>query len=148
FGLTPYVLHVFVHFGWLHALMNLGALIAFGAAAVRPFGKGLRASLGFLAFFFACAIAGAVLSKAVHWSEPSVMVGASTAISGVLAAAGWAFGGRAGMLRIAVPWLVINAVLALADPVFNHPIAWAGHIGGLVIGMVCYPLFVRTFRAR
>ncbi|XBQ15166.1 MAG: rhomboid family intramembrane serine protease [Oceanicaulis sp.] len=147
-GLSPYLLHVFVHFGWFHTLLNVGALIAFGAAAARPFGGGFKGGLGFLAFFFVCGIAGAALSKAVHWSEPSIMVGASTAISGILAAAGWAYGGRAGMLRIALPWLGINVALAVADPFFNHPIAWAGHLGGLVAGMALYPLFVQAFRRR
>lgn len=145
-GLTPYVLHVFVHFGWAHALLNLGALIAFGAVSARPFGAGWRGALGFAAFFFACAIGGAVLHMLVHMNEASTMAGASTAISGLVAAAGWATGGRAGMLRLAVPWLGLNLVIALVDPIFEVPIAWAGHVGGLLVGMAAYPAFVRLFR--
>jgi len=143
FGLTPYVLHVFVHFGWLHLLMNLGALLAFGPAAARPFGPGWKSAPGFLLFFFTCAIGGAVATAVVHAGEPSIMAGASTALSGVIAGAGFAAGGRSVMQRIALPWLGINLALAVGDIFFQHPIAWEGHIGGLVTGFAVYPLLVR-----
>jgi membrane associated rhomboid family serine protease len=148
FGLTPYVLHVFVHFGWLHLLMNLGALLAFGPAAARPFGPGWRSAPGFLVFFFACAAGGALATAVVHAGTPSVMAGASTALSGVIAGAGFAAGGRAVMTRIALPWLGINVALAIGDVFFQHPIAWEGHIGGLVTGFAVYPLCLRLFARR
>jgi len=146
FGLSPYVLHAFLHFGWMHTLVNAGALIAFGSAAARPFGSGARAAIGFLAFYLACAISGAALSSFMHWGEASLMVGASTAVSGLVPAAGWAFGGTRLMLRLALPWLGINAALALAEPVFQHSIAWEGHVGGILMGMAAYPLFLALFR--
>ncbi|MAP48264.1 MAG: hypothetical protein CMH90_02170 [Oceanicaulis sp.] len=148
FGLSPYVLHVFVHFGWAHLLINLGALAAFGAVSRAPFGPGLRGDMGFLAFFFACAVGGAVLHQLTHMNAPSMMAGSSTAISGLLAAAGWMRGGRAGMLRLAVPWFLINLAIALAGLVFPVPLAWAGHVGGLLVGMAAYPVFVRYLRVR
>jgi membrane associated rhomboid family serine protease len=143
FGLTPYVLHVFVHFGWLHLLMNLGALLAFGPAAARAFGPGWKSTPGFLVFFFACAAGGAIATAVVHAGTPSVMAGASTALSGVIAGAGFAAGGRPVMTRIALPWLGINVALAVGDVFFQHPIAWEGHIGGLVTGFAVYPLCAR-----
>lgn len=143
FGLTPYVLHVFVHFGWLHLLMNLGALLAFGPAAARAFGPGWRSAPGFLVFYFACAIGGAVATAVLHAGEATVMAGASTALSGVIAGAGFAAGGRSVMQRIAIPWLVINLAMGVGDVFFNIPIAWEGHIGGLVTGFAVYPLMVR-----
>jgi len=147
-GFAPWLLHVFLHFGWMHALINTGALLAFGAAAARPFGPGARGAAGFLAFFFACGVAGAGLHILFHLDAPSTMAGASTAVSGVLAAAGWTMGGRAGMLRLALPWLGVNILLALSDPFVGLPIAWAGHIGGLLAGMIAYPAFVRMFAGR
>lgn len=145
-GLSPYVLHVFVHAGWWHVLLNMGILLAVGSAAAAPFGRGFSAVAGFLAFYFTCAIAGAGLHALVHINEPTFMVGASTAVSGVFAAAGWAGGGRAGMLRLAVPWLLINALIAIGGIFYSIPIAWAGHVGGLLAGMLLYPVFVRVFR--
>ncbi|MFW6300154.1 MAG: rhomboid family intramembrane serine protease [Oceanicaulis sp.] len=148
FGLTPYVLHVFVHFGWLHLLMNLGALIAFGPAAARPFGAGWKSAPGFLIFFFTCAVGGALATVLVNAGTPTVMAGASTALSGVIAGAGFAAGGRGVMTRIALPWLAINVVLALIDLVFPQPVSWEGHIGGLITGFAVYPLLVRLFAWR
>lgn len=145
-GFSPYVLHVFVHAGWWHVLLNMGILLAVGGAAAAGFGRGLSAAAGFLAFYFTCAIAGAALHAVIHVNEPTFMVGASTAVSGVLAAAGWAGGGRAGMLRLAVPWLLVNALIGIAGIFYSIPIAWAGHVGGLLAGMLLYPVFVRVFR--
>ncbi|MFC4725003.1 rhomboid family intramembrane serine protease [Glycocaulis abyssi] len=145
-GLSPYILHVFVHAGWWHVLLNMGILLAVGSAAAAPFGRGFFAAAGFLAFYFTCAIAGAGLHALVHLNEPTFMVGASTAVSGVFAAAGWANGGRAGMLRLAIPWLLINVLIAIGGMFYSIPIAWAGHVGGLLAGMLLYPVFVRVFR--
>lgn len=147
-GLSPYVLHVFVHAGWWHVLLNMGILLAVGSAAAAPFGRGMPAAAGFIAFYLTCAIAGAALHALIHINEPTVMVGASTAVSGVFAAAGWARGGRAGMLRLAAPWLLINALIAIGGIFYSIPIAWAGHVGGLLAGMLLYPAFVRVFRRR
>lgn len=143
---APWFLHVFVHGNWTHLIMNVLGLLAFGAAAARPFGTGMKASLGFLAFFFACALAGA----GAHWlSGPASqipMVGASTGISGCLVAAGWARGGVRGMASMALPWLAINLVFAVLDTQMWIAIAWAAHIGGLVAGVILYPVFVALFR--
>ncbi len=147
-GFAPYLAHVFLHFGWAHLLLNAGALLAFGAAAARPFGTGLAGSAGFLAFFFTCAIAGAGLHVLVHMNDSSLMAGSSTAVMGLFAAAGWANGGRRGMLRLGVPLLGLHVVMILADPWLNLPIAWTGHVGGLLVGMIAYPAFVRIFTRR
>lgn len=147
FGLSPYVLHVFVHFGWMHTLVNLGALVAFGAPAARAFGRGFLPAFGFLMFFFACAIGGGALSAVVHAGEASLMVGASTAVSGLVPAAGWAVGGRTMMLRLALPWLAINIALAFGEVFVGHNIAWEGHVGGILVGMIAYPTFVKVLGA-
>lgn len=147
-GASPYLLHVFVHAGWTHLLLNLGVLLAVGSAVRRPFGPGLRGDAGFLIFFFACAIGGALLHLITHLHEATTMAGASTALSGLIAAAGWARGGRVGMYQLALPWLGFNLVLAVVSVVYPVPIAWVGHVGGLLVGMAAYPVFVRTMRAQ
>ncbi len=148
FGLSPYVMHVFVHFGWLHLMMNVGILLAVGSVTARAFGTGLSGALGFLAFFFACAIGGGVMATVTSLNDSSLVAGASSAISGLIASAGWLRGGRAGMLRLALPWLGLNIVLALANAVVAIPISWAGHVGGLVVGMLAFPLFLALFGNR
>ncbi len=147
-GIAPAFAHVFLHFGWVHMLLNLGVVVAFGSAAARPFGTGLRGTAGFFLFFFACAGAGAGLHLLFHMNETSVMAGASTAAMGLWAAGGWAEGGQRGMLRLSVPLLGLHIVMVLLDPWINLPIAWTGHIGGLLVGMIAYPAFVRAFGGR
>ncbi len=146
FGLTPYVLHVFVHFGWLHLIVNVGVFLAVGSATARAFGTSVKATLGFLAFFVTCAIGGAVLAWLVSLNTSSLIAGASTSISGLIAAAGWVRGGRAGMLQLAMPWLVFNLALAVIELFIDQPISWSGHIGGLLVGMVSFPVFLAVFR--
>ncbi|KAA5803315.1 rhomboid family intramembrane serine protease [Alkalicaulis satelles] len=147
-GLAPAFAHVFLHFGWVHMLLNLGVVLAFGSAAARPFGTDLRGAAGFFLFFFACAGAGAGLHMLFHMDQSTVMAGASTAAMGLWAAGGWAEGGRRGMLRLSVPLLGLHIVMVLIDPWLNLPIAWTGHIGGLLTGMIAYPAFVRVFGVR
>ncbi|WP_019962352.1 rhomboid family intramembrane serine protease [Woodsholea maritima] len=144
-GLPPYLLHVFLHGGLMHIVMNAFALLAFGAAAMRPFRPGPMGVIGFLSFFFICALGGSVFHLLTHLNTPTVMVGASTAVSGVLAAAGYAGGGREGMMRLALPWLGINLVFAGLDLFMDFPIAWAGHIGGLAAGAILYPFWLKMY---
>lgn len=147
-GIPALILHVFIHAGWAHLLMNLFILLAAGNAAARPFGRGARAGLGFLAFFFTCAAVGGAFHLLLAGGVFGLMIGASTGVSGLIAAAGWATGGRAGMIRYAGPWLLINIGMAVFDIFVGLPISWAGHIGGLLAGAALYPLFVNVFRRR
>lgn len=145
---APYVLHVFLHGGVAHLLINLAALASFGPPAAEGFGRGARAALGFLIFFFACAAGGALAQVVLTAGEPSYAVGASSALSGVLAAAGYASGGWRGALRMAAPWALINIVLALTTAAFPIPIAWAAHMGGLAAGLILYSPLLALFGTR
>lgn len=128
---APYVLHVFLHGGLLHLFINLGALIAFGPPVAEALGRGFRGTAGFLIFFFICAACGAAGQVIAAHGQPGIAVGASSALSGVLAAAGYARSGWSGAVRIGGPWLLINVVLAMTTLALSIPIAWAAHIGGL-----------------
>ncbi len=146
--LAPLVLHVFLHGGWLHLGMNMAFMAAFAAPVALALGPGLRGALLFLGFFFVCALGGGLAQMLVfQFGAGGIAIGASSALSGLLPAAGWARGGRAGAMRLAIPWLVINIVLALTDAAIALPIAWAAHLGGLAAGLVLFPLFL-ALRAR
>jgi membrane associated rhomboid family serine protease len=73
------------------------------------------------------------------------MGGASTGVSGLIAAAGWVRGGFRGMLGLALPWIGFNIVIALTGMVLPIPISWAGHIGGTVAGALLFPLVLAVF---
>ena len=142
---APYLLHVYLHGGLMHLAFNSFALLSFGTAAARPFGPDLRGQLLFLAFFALCSAAGAAAAVITAPGSMIPMIGASTGLSGCIAAAGWAMGGRAGMMQLALPWGAINLVLAVIDFAAPMPIAWAGHLGGLVAGAALYPLMLGLF---
>lgn len=77
-----FVTYAFIHGDWTHLGMNSVWLLPFGSAVARRFG-----ALRFLAFFAVTAAAGAATHLAVYEGEMVPMVGASAAISGMMAAA-------------------------------------------------------------
>lgn len=152
-NIGPLFLHAFLHVNLFHLVMNMTAMIAFGPAIAMAFGRGMKGAAAFLIFFFACAVAGAVAQ--LGWSafigEQMSAVGASTALSGFFAAAGWLQGGLRGAIRLSLPWLVINLVIAVAGnalsgAMFGMQLAWAAHIGGLAGGFVLFPLMLKAVR--
>jgi membrane associated rhomboid family serine protease len=77
-----FLTYAFLHGGWTHLVFNCLWLLIFGTVVARY----LRAAR-FLLLAAVSAIAGAALTLALHWGEAYVMVGASGAVSGLMAAA-------------------------------------------------------------
>ena len=167
---TSPVTHMLVHGDWIHLGLNSAWLLAFGGAiAVRT------GTLRFLAFFVVCGLAGAAAFYVANEGLLQPMVGASGAISGLLA----------GTLRILFPalenggfWrlreaprsvrlmslsetltdrriLVASAILVLINVMTvigfgaaqnSAGIAWEAHLGGYVIGIFTYGLFDNVSR--
>ena len=172
-GASPYwtaLTYALLHGSWGHVVLNSLWLAAFGTPVARRCG-GLR--------FVALALAAAVGGAAAHWlAHPySVMpmVGASAAVSGMMAAAArFMFGGgrqpgwtgefdqpRLSLLGLlANPraalfvgiWFVVNLVFGIiAAPlgITDASVAWEAHIGGFVVGLLLFPLIDRPgMRAR
>ncbi|MGB0261721.1 MAG: rhomboid family intramembrane serine protease [Henriciella sp.] len=143
----PYILHVFLHGGVIHLVLNMWALMVFGPPVARALGGSLRGRSLFLIFFFVCAIGGGIFQMVVFvWqNEYGAAIGASSALSGLLPAMGWLEGRWRAALRMALPWLLINIGLAVAELVIAFPIAWAAHIGGLAAGFM-FPVFLALSR--
>lgn len=152
FGPFPsLVLHVLLHGGFFHLFMNMTAMVAFGPPIAMAFGRSSRGALGFLVFFTFCALTGALVQ--LGWTGLSgrseVVIGASSAISGFLPAVGWLMGGWRQAVRMSVPWLIINLIIAVAGEMlvsaaFGVRLAWAAHIGGLAGGFA-FPFLLRLF---
>lgn len=144
---ASYVLHVFLHGGLIHLAMNMWVLISLGTVIALAMGKTSRGGLAFLAFFFVCAIGGALAQVALFevQAEGGYAVGASSAISGLLPAYGFLQGGWKRAIRISIPWLVINLALALFGGLSPIAIAWAAHLGGLAAGFT-FPVFLNWAR--
>lgn len=119
-----FVTVAFVHYGFLHFVMNMVALYFLGPQLERAIGKGL-----FVASYFVTAVAGSVLAGFL--SPTSLVVGASGAIFGLL---GMYLGLQRQVGRVnPTLLLVIGANLVIGFVLGG--ISWQSHVGGLLAGI-------------
>jgi rhomboid family protein len=152
---------MFLHGGWLHIGGNMLFLWVFGDNVEDNFG-----SLAYLLFYLLCGF-GAVLAQALLTpASPAPSIGASGAISGVLAAYLLLYP-RASIRAllfififftvIRVPaWLMIifwfvtqlaNGLVSITDASYmNGGVAYGAHVGGFVAGLVLTFIFRRRQR--
>lgn len=155
--------YAFLHGSWAHVLINSVWLAAFGTPIARRCGAGR-----FLVLAAACAIGGAVLYAYMNALQVLPMIGASGAISGMMAAASWFMFAPAGwhpegrlteaherpretlagmivnrqvVIFLAI-WFAANYLFAFVQPlgVTDASIAWEAHIGGFLVGLGLFPL--------
>jgi len=166
-AVTSFVTYMVVHGGWMHLLVNVFWMLAFGTAVARRIG-----TRGFYEFSILCGIAGALTHLVFHWGEMAPVVGASAAISGQMAGAlRFIFfarrepGERAPdfsrapladlsttlrdhrIVGFLIFWLVLNAYFGLTSVSFggaSDGIAWEAHIGGFLCGLLTFGLFDRS----
>jgi membrane associated rhomboid family serine protease len=166
-AVTSFVTYMAVHGGWMHLLVNVMWMLAFGTAVARRIG-----TRGFYVFSILCGIAGALTHLVFHWGELAPVVGASAAISGQMAGAlRFIFfarrqpGERAPdfvtaplasleatlrdhrILGFLIFWLVLNAYFGLTAVSFGGTgggIAWEAHIGGFLCGLLTFGIFDRA----
>ncbi len=148
----PYILHVFLHGGWLHLIMNTVGLLAFGTPIARwvesSFGT-RRGNVYFLFIFFLSAIAGALsewLFISITNAPGAMLVGASGGLMGLIGVLVRLNYGREFMplpilsrtvLVAAAPWVGLNLLIAVVGmPGVSAAIAWPAHLGGLLAGML------------
>jgi membrane associated rhomboid family serine protease len=155
-AITPLFTHAFIHANAPHLFFNLLWLFVFGAPIARRFASSFR----FLAYFLLCSAAGGAFFSAFHWSDPTLLVGASGGITGLLGGlVRFAFhrplskpASAKGVLpltdRSVLTWsaavLAMNASIAIFGPGFgagDAEIAWQAHVGGYLFGLVAFPLF-------
>ena len=155
----------FLHADWMHLLFNSLWLLVFGTPAARYLG-----SSRFLLLCAVSTIAGGLGSLALHWGSVVYVLGASAAVSGLLAAAiPIIYGSRVhGGVRPLGPsellkspkalmfmgiWLVVTLASGATGWTGNSfiaegGIAWEAHLGGFIAGLVgFYVLAARAVRA-
>jgi membrane associated rhomboid family serine protease len=145
-----------IHAGWLHIGFNLLMLVFCGRQVEQVLQKG-----AVLTLYVAGAYGAALLQWAAGPSSPNPMVGASGAISAILATYALLYGQRtvrrigpfsANFLRVlwlAAGWIQLMIGLASARGGLGDlgQIAIAAHIGGFLIGLVLTrPLLRWRFR--
>jgi membrane associated rhomboid family serine protease len=158
------VTYAFLHADALHLLINVVWMAGFGGALARRFG-----TLRFLLLSLVSAVAGAAAQYVLDEGDAALVIGASGAVSGMMAAtARFAFspggplaGGGPGrsyrasaeplvaMLRnsralaFILVWFAINLLFGMVDglvPGAAGPIAWQAHVGGFLAGLLLFPL--------
>jgi membrane associated rhomboid family serine protease len=142
------ITYQFLHGGVLHLLSNMLFLWVFGDNVEDAMGH-----LKFLAFYLLCGVAAGLAHAALLPSSQLPLIGASGAVSGVIAAylmlhprvRVWVLVFRFLPLRVPAAWVLgfwvvtqfVMVVLSPADGV-----AWWAHIGGMAAGAVLI-LFMR-----
>lgn len=157
--------YALLHADAMHLIINLIWMASFGGALARRFG-----AVRFLALALISAIAGSGLHYLLHAADQAMMIGASGAVSGMMAAtARFAFapggplaGGGSGPEAYQAPaepllavftrsralgfilvWFAANLLFGLGGGMLagvSGPIAWEAHIGGFAAGLLAFTL--------
>lgn len=147
---VPFFSYMFVHADWTHLGFNCLWLLAFGSVVARRF----RAALFFL-FFLVCGLGAAATYVVLNPHSPAAVVGASGAISGLMAAGIRMLNiamsrpreDRAGLIPLWSPlvltfslfWVAVNLAFGLTGISIageTHAIAWEAHLGGYFVGLL------------
>jgi len=168
-GLGPkiwtFVTYAFLHGDFMHLAINSIWFLPFGSAMARRLG-----TLRFLGFFAVTAAAGAAAYLLTHPHDFVRLVGASAAVSGVMAGSVrfvFQIGGPIEMFRLhddaayrvraaslaaalrdsrviifLLAWFGPNLWLAVGTPSLSEQsVAWEAHIGGFLAGLILFALF-------
>jgi len=157
--------YALLHGSWMHVVLNSVWLAAFSTPVARRIGTARIAVLA-----GACALGGALAHWLTHPLGAEPMIGASAVVSGLMGAAATFAFDRSGSpygpapegrgparivsairrilqnrtaLMFLGSWFVVNLVFGLvAGPlgVVDASIAWEAHVGGLLAGLVLFPL--------
>ncbi len=146
---ATYLTYAFIHTDFLHLATNMLFLWVFGDNVEDALGH-----LRFLVFYLACAAAGALVHGLFQPASEAPLIGASGAVSGVVAAylllhpkvRVWVLV----FFRIPLPlpavvplvlWIGQQFYMLFLDP--QGGISWGAHVGGILAGAVLVVFFRR-----
>ncbi len=142
----PFITHMFLHGGWAHLIGNMIFLWIFGNNVEDSLGR-----VKFIIFYILSGLGAAILQTVVSLSVGNLftpMVGASGAISGILAAYMKLYP-EAKVLTFIPPfpilfvlpawffigyWFFIQVLFAFITPPNIGGVAWYAHVGGFIAG--------------
>jgi membrane associated rhomboid family serine protease len=135
---------MFLHGGWIHAIMNALGALAFGPPVARLLGPGVRGALAFFGFYLLCGVVSSLGYAVLHLHQAEPVIGASGAVSGLMGAAARLIGRRWGLnplnsrpvVSLTLSWVAVNALMAVAGAplIAGARVAWEAHIAGFVAG--------------
>lgn len=136
------VTHMFLHGSWMHVLMNVFMLAAFGSGVERWLGPKRM-----LALFIVSGLFGAGAHYVLNTASSFPMIGASGGLSGLFAGAilmlnrgQREIGGRLGILPFALLWIGLSIGFGMLGGPDGSMIAWAAHVGGFLGGFAILKL--------
>ncbi|MFA5714827.1 MAG: rhomboid family intramembrane serine protease [Candidatus Paceibacterota bacterium] len=136
---------MFLHVNFLHLISNMWFLWVFGSNLEARLG-----SLKFLAFYLLCGLGAGIVYALAMVNPDTAVIGASGAISGVLGGYLVLFP-RSRIRTFFITFFSVPAVIYIflwfvyqlfSATTINTPVAYWGHLGGFVSGL----LFIRFFR--
>jgi membrane associated rhomboid family serine protease len=157
---APFITHIFLHGSWLHLIFNMWLLWIFGDNIEDRMGP-----IRFLGFYL---LVGVISGLAHIYTNPDSIVpavGASGAIAGVMGAYYFLFPFAKIVIWVLflpifveVPaivflglWVLVQLYKVTSVPALSSggssEVAWFGHLGGFIAGMLLYRLFVASKRA-
>ncbi len=153
------ITHLFLHGSWLHVLMNSAFCFAFAAPVIRACGPTVPGTFSFLTFYFLCGIVAGLGYCLLNLHSKVPVVGASGAISGLMAA-GMRLSGdpydlpsikpliHPQVIGMTVFWCGVNALMPIAGGLISAPglmIAWQAHIAGYLFGLLAISPWLHLF---
>ncbi|EGF89622.1 rhomboid family protein [Asticcacaulis biprosthecium C19] len=152
------VTYQFLHGSWSHVLFNAVFCLAFATPLTRAVGRGLGALLSYLAFFLICGAVAGLGHCLLNWRDPAAIIGASGAVSGIIAAAmrlrgdgrlnGFLSKRVVGMTVIYIGVNAASALVPLTPGAGGVLVAWQAHIVGYIAGLVLIEPWLRLFHRR
>lgn len=157
--------YMLLHGNWMHLAFNCLWLLVFGTPVARYFG-----SAKFLVVSLVSGIIGGLCSLALHWGQEIIIVGASGAVMGLMAAAiplmygerlphgGWRPATFRELLVNRRALVFTGVVLAITlfsggtgwtgnSVLADSSIAWEAHIGGFVGGLLAFYVLAPRVRS-
>ena len=137
------ITYQFLHGGWLHLVINMVTLAAFGAPVERMLGV-----RRFLLFYLSAGIVAGFVQVLLFPDSTDPVVGASGAVSGVFGAVLMLMryvGSMPALLPVAGIWIALNVFFGIfggTPGAGGEQVAWAAHIGGFLYGLATFRLFM------
>ena len=136
------ITYQFIHGGWMHLVINMVTLAAFGAPVERILGV-----RRFILFYLSAGIVAGFVQVLLFPDSADPVVGASGAISGVFGGVLMLMrrvGNLPGLLPVAAIWIGLNVFFGIfggTPGAGGESVAWVAHIAGFVFGMASIRFF-------
>ncbi len=133
----------FLHGGWMHLIINMVSLAAFGAPVERLLG-----ARRFVLFYLSAGLVAGLVHVVLFPESVDPVIGASGAISGVFGGVLMLMryvGSLTSLLPVAAIWIGLNIFFGLlggTPGAAGEQVAWTAHIGGFVYGLAAIRLFM------